>query len=153
MKHSCCFPRVRVSLDRLPCYNSNVSIKLEGTAKPQDCLPVSRPQAAFPSSAHMPPPGHLSNPVSDTAKEVLPGCYTWPGCYYFLPPASLEKADLAFLGVEQTELHQAKVQTPNCSAWLEICDQAAMSGWRAPWSMASPPLVLTCTSWCPGLKE
>lgn len=68
MKHSCCSARVRVSLDRLPCYNSTVSLKLEGTAKPWDCLPVSLPQAAFPSSAHMAPAGHLSTLCPPTAK-------------------------------------------------------------------------------------
>ena len=68
MKHSCCSPRVRVSLDRSRCYNS-VSLKLEGTAKPRDCLPVSLPQAASPSSAYMPPAGRLSNPVSNNSKR------------------------------------------------------------------------------------
>jgi len=68
MKHSPCSPGVRISLDRLPWYNSTVSLKLAGTAKPRDCLPVCRPQAACPSSAHRPPAWHPTNPVSDTAK-------------------------------------------------------------------------------------
>lgn len=141
MKHSCCSPRVRVSLDRLPCYNSTVSLKLEGTAKPWDCLPVSLPQAAFPSSAHMAPAGHLSTLCLTTAKgsaaclsEQIKGpdltwvltisslCHLWKR-QVWLPSRG---------GVEQTELHQAGVQTPNCSAWLKVCDQAAISRWRAP---------------------
>lgn len=43
-----------------------------------------------------------------------------PGNYYFFPPASVEKADSKPGGVEQTELHQAGVQT-----------QIVVPGWKS----------------------